>query len=75
MLVWHYPSGSARPGPFLILIPEKVYFSHKYIILAIVNLVSKVNFLLFLLHYFLVVCVNFPFCLPTVLCAGFTNKL
>ena len=37
---------------FLMLIPEKRFFSHKYIILAMITLQNKVNFLLFLLHDF-----------------------
>ena len=37
---------------FLMLILEKNFFSHKYIILAMITLQNKVNFLLFLLHHF-----------------------
>ena len=52
-----------------MLIPEKNFFSHKYIILAMLALDSKVNFLFFLLHHFLVVPVGwYP-----VLCTGSTR--
>ena len=46
---------------FLMLIPEKKNFSHKYIILAMLTLESKVNFLLFLLHHLLVIRVVLTF--------------
>ena len=39
----------------LMFIPEKLFFGHKYIILAVLNLKSIVNFLLFFLPQFLVV--------------------
>ena len=44
---------------FLMLIPEKTFFSYKYIISAMLTLENKVNF--FVLHNFLAVCVVLTF--------------
>ena len=40
---------------FFTFIPEKKFFNHKYFVLAKFSLESKVNFLFFLLHPFLIV--------------------
>ena len=57
---------------FFMLISEIKKINQKYIILTMLTLDSKVNFLFFLLHQFLVVRIALIF-LPTVLCAGFTR--
>ena len=58
-LVCRHPTESTRnlrvKNLFLMLVPEKLFFSHKYIILAMLTLESKVNFLFFLLHHFSIV--------------------
>ena len=46
---------------FLMLIPEKLFFSHKCMILAMLTLERKVNFLFVLLDHFLAVCVGLTF--------------
>ena len=43
---------------------KKIFFGHQYIILAMLTLESKVNFLFFLLLHFLVVCVALTFSYP-----------
>ena len=67
-LDWVYKKRASQKN-ILMLIPEKNFFSHKYIILAMLALDSKVNFLFFLLHHFVVVRVGwYP-----VLCTGSTR--
>ena len=62
MLVCRHSTGSLRNAQvsffffffFLMLILKKKSFSYRYIILAMITLENKVNFLFFLLHHFLI---------------------
>ena len=65
MLAYRHPTGSTRnvrvKKIFLMLIPQKKIFYHKYITLAMFTLESKVNLIFFLLNHFLVDCVVLSF--------------
>ena len=66
MLLCYHPTGSTRNVRIKkkkkkVLIPEKNSFSDKLVILGMLTLESKVHFLLFLTHNFLVACVVLTF--------------
>ena len=71
MLVCCHPTLSTGNGRvkknFFMLIPEKK-FNHKYIVLAMLTLESKVNFLFFLLHHFPIVRIVSTFLTKCPLC-------
>ena len=56
-VTWPGLQETCRSKKNLMLIPEKHFFSHNYIILAMLTPNSKANFLFILLYHFLVVCV------------------
>ena len=66
MLLCYHPTASTRNVRIKkkkkkVLIPEKNSFSDKLVILGMLTLESKVHFLLFLTHNFLVACVVLTF--------------
>ena len=55
---------------FLMLIPEKRFFGHKYIIFTTLNLESTLNFFFFLMHHFLAVCVVLTILIQLLYCSS-----
>ena len=74
-----HPNGSTRNMQvricFWCSFLKKKVFGHKYIILAMFNLESIVNFLFFLLHHFIVVPAVATIILPTYCTVAVLSKL